>query len=192
MLTTPITLIVVDCQNDFCLPDAPLCVPGGLEAIAHIVSLIRSERVDNIIFTVDWHPSTHCSFKENGGIWPVHCLQYTTGAAIHPSLLTTCREMNIPYQVVPKGMTPNEEEYGACRFITDTATHHLIRTPLGHCSISKSLPIVVCGIAGDYCVLETLRNLSPLHPQVFLRGVASIDGGKALSVYMNKQVKSYG
>lgn len=49
--------------------------------------------------------------------------------------------------------------------------------------------MVVCGIAGDYCVLETLKNIvalrgSTLGIKVFLRGVASIDGGKALADYM--------
>ena len=44
-------------------------------------------------------------------------------------------------------------------------------------------------LAGDYCVLETLKNIvalrgSTLGIKVFLRGVASIDGGKALADYM--------
>lgn len=47
------------------------------------------------------------------------------------------------------------------------------------------------GIAGDYCVLETLRNIvalrdSTLGIKVFVQGVASIDGGKALADYMSQ------
>lgn len=38
--------------------------------------------------------------------------------------------------------------------------------------------IVVCGLAGDYCVLETLKNLEPIKPMVYL------DGGIKLNNYI--------
>ena len=39
-----------------------------------------------VVYTQDWHPADHTSFKEQGGIWPVHCVQGTEGAAFHPDL----------------------------------------------------------------------------------------------------------
>lgn len=44
--------------------------------------------------------------------------------------------------------------------------------------------IVVCGLAGDYCVLETLKNLEPIKPMVYLDGIASLDGGIKLNNYI--------
>ena len=43
------------------------------------------------------------------------------------------------------------------------------------------------GIAGDYCVLETLKNIRNVRPdvEVFTAGVASIDGGTALDAYLS-------
>ena len=48
--------------------------------------------------------------------------------------------------------------------------------------------LVVCGIAGDYCVLETLKNILRVRPdaEVFTAGVASIDGGTALEAYLSE------
>ena len=70
------TLVVVDFQYDFCTGGS-LPVPGSDMALARISNLISSGQVDNVIFTVDWHPANHCSFKRNGGQWVDHCLQFT-------------------------------------------------------------------------------------------------------------------
>ena len=34
-------------------------------------------KYDYICITMDSHPENHYSFKENGGIWPKHCVIYT-------------------------------------------------------------------------------------------------------------------
>lgn len=57
------TLVVVDFQYDFCLLGAPLYVPGSDKALWNISHLIENKKVDRVIFTADWHPANHCSFK---------------------------------------------------------------------------------------------------------------------------------
>jgi pyrazinamidase/nicotinamidase len=49
--------------------------------------------------------------------------------------------------------------------------------------------MVICGVAGDYCVLETLRNLlnGGLSVDVFASGIASIDGGTKLNNFVREQ-----
>ena len=46
----------------------------------------------------------------------------------------------------------------------------------------------VCGIAGDYCVLETLKGLNKLFDNITVLSdyTASIDGGVALNEYISK------
>ena len=39
-------------------------------------------------------------------------------------------------------------------------------------------------MAGDYCVLETLKNLELIRPMVYLDGIASLDGGIKLNNYI--------
>ena len=37
-------------------------------AKAEILKLIETENYDGFIYTQDWHPENHCSFKEQNGI----------------------------------------------------------------------------------------------------------------------------
>lgn len=179
------TLIIVDCQNDFVLQDAPLHVEGASEAVTKIAELLSTGVIDNVIFTVDWHSSNHCSFKENGGTWPTHCVAYTKGASICDTLYLKCDELRVPYQVLEKGTNKDVEEYGAISEIKDKRTHYELHSKSDLVFLNKRANVIVCGVAGDYCVLETLKQLKPLYPKVYIDGVASIDGGEKLSTYMN-------
>jgi nicotinamidase/pyrazinamidase len=53
----------------------------------------------------------------------------------------------------------------------------------------------VCGIAGDYCVLETIKGLNdiinPEHISVLMDLVASIDGGEKLTEFLNNNGINY-
>lgn len=180
------TLIIVDCQNDFVLPNAPLYVKGATRAVCKIEELLSTGIIDNVIFTVDWHPLNHKSFKENGGEWPEHCVQYTEGASIYESLYLKCSEKNIPYQVLEKGTIFNIEEYGAISEIKDKRTYYELSSKSDTVFVNKRANIIVCGVAGDFCVLETLKQLQPLYPTVYLDGVASIDGGERLNTYISE------
>lgn len=167
------TLVVVDLQKDFYSPEGALYVKGGERLPAEVGRII--ERFDNVIFTLDWHPVDHCSFKAQGGPWPMHCVAYSEGASLPLALLTAAPA----YDIYRKGKDASREEYGAF------AGEKRVET------IKAADEVVVCGIAGDYCVLETLRNIvalrdSTLGIKVFVQGVASIDGGKALADYMSQ------
>lgn len=179
------TLVVVDFQYDFCLREAPLYVPRSDKALWNISHLIENKKVDRVIFTADWHPANHCSFKRNGGEWNDHCIQFSKGAAIHDLLLYGCIGAGIPYKVITKGTLVNSEEYGikvapASRWLK----RHTVYSRSVNVDVSPDEQVVVCGLAGDYCVLETLKNLEPIKPMLYLDGVASLDGGVKLTDYI--------
>ncbi len=46
--------------------------------------------------------------------------------------------------------------------------------------------VVVCGIAGDICVLNTLKSIKVTKPSVFVEGCASLDDGTTLRNYMKE------
>lgn len=188
-----ITLVIVDFQKDFYDSAGELPVPNADKALWAITDLFSRGVVKDVIFTVDWHPLNHCSFKKNGGQWSMHCLQYSEGAAIHPVLLGSCVYNGIPYQIYRKGEYAEEEEYGAFPMIVTVPliesasdgnhVQHVLHNFRNQVVCSESANLVVCGLAGDYCVLETYKNLLRLNPKLYLPGIASIDGGTRLKTY---------
>lgn len=190
-------LVVVDYQYDFFNPDGALYVNGGEKLQEKIASIIPN--FDYVIFTKDSHTLNHCSFKENGGIWPMHCVFNSIGAGIPIELLKAAKD----YGIVTKGDNDDEEEYGA--FSDDIEFFLNIEFAVdieGTCSkpfrsyCDDVDEIVVCGIAGDYCVLETLKNIikhiGTNKVKVYLDGIVSIDSGEKLNNFIKENnIKTY-
>lgn len=172
---TDIHLVIVDVQHDFAHPAGALFVPGAEQAVENIAQLLHDPRVTQLTFTLDWHPYDHSSFADQGGTWPRHCVQYSKGASLHEDLWVEHFD-RFTTHFVRKGQQQACEEYGAFATPTDEQREWLHQGRL-----------VVCGIAGDYCVLETLKNIRSVRPdvEVFTAGVASIDGGTALNAYLS-------
>lgn len=137
-------LVVVDVQNDF-MPNGALPVEGGDKVIGPLNRYIGvfEERGRPIVFTRDWHPSNHMSFKENGGPWPRHCVQNTVGAQLHADLEIPDDAIIIS---IGKGTDPMTEAYSAFQ---GTQLSELLKGR----GISK---LFVGGLATDYCVKSTI------------------------------------
>jgi nicotinamidase/pyrazinamidase len=136
----PDALIIVDYQNDFARPDGALSVPAGEEVAEHINALARSGDYELVLATRDWHPPDHGSFSEQGGIWPVHCVQGTPGAELHPALDTGPLDA-----IVDKGQDPGTAGYSA-----------FDATSLAETLRARGVDAVtVVGLATDYCVKNT-------------------------------------
>lgn len=184
------TLVVVDCQYDFCNPAGTLYVEGAETAVNHILDFINThDELSEVIFTVDWHQAKDASFTSQGGPWPPHCIAFAKGSQIDDRLVQACLDREIPYRVIRKGEVIETEEYGAFQ--------HIEKLPDGSFRLSTMTDevtcaghrMVICGVAGDYCVLETLRNLlnGGLVVDVFARGIASIDDGSKLNDFVRER-----
>ena len=186
----PITLVVVDGQYDFCNPAGALYVSGAETAVEHILHFIHThERLAEVIFTVDWHQARDASFIPQGGPWPPHCIGFSKGSQIDERLVQACLDREIPFQVIRKGEVIETEEYGAFQHIEKLSGGRYRLATMTDEVICADHRIVICGVAGDYCVLETLRNLlnGGLRVDVFARGIASIDGGRRLNDFVREQ-----
>ena len=183
-----ITLIIIDCQNDFIT--GTMSVKGAKNVLDEIKKFIKnhSKEIEKIIFTVDWHPYNHSSFKKYGGLWPHHCVQYTPGACIEPKLLKFVQSYEINYDVIQKGTIEEIEEYGAFSDIQFSSDNFGTRVYLDIAEANPDSDFVVCGIAGDYCVKATIQNMldGGLIPKVFCPGIVSIDGGKVFSNFIKE------
>ena len=113
-----ITLVVVDCQYDFCNPAGTLYVEGAETAVNHILDFINThDELSEVIFTVDWHQAKDASFTSQGGPWPPHCIAFAKGSQIDDRLVQACLDREIPYRVILKGEVIETEEYGAFQHI---------------------------------------------------------------------------
>ena len=184
-----ITLIIVDCQNDFIT--GSLAVNGASLVVNKIKEFIRNnvKQIDKVIFTLDWHPYNHSSFKKYGGTWPSHCVQFTPGACIEPKLLKLVQSYELDYECSLKGEIEEIEQYGAfseIEFVSDELGSRYYFDSI--VTADANTDFVVCGIAGDYCVKCTLENLikGGITPKVFTKGIASIDGGKVIKEFIKE------
>ena len=141
------TLVIVDVQRDFYHPEGLLHVEGS-EILPELIAPIISE-YDSVVLTLDWHPGNHCSFKEFGGLWPSHCVSYTQGAGLPDIFSKPLARQGVYYFL--KGRDAGEEQYGA--FVGVGPGDDIYKV------FAASDRIDVCGIAGDYCVKETIANM---------------------------------
>jgi nicotinamidase/pyrazinamidase len=133
-------LIIVDFQHDFTPPDGALAVPAGDQIAARINTLAASGDFDLVVATRDWHPLDHGSFEAQGGPWPIHCVQGTPGAELHPDLDTEHIDL-----VIDKGQDPLTEGYSGFE-ATDLADR------LRERDVDA---LLIVGLATDYCVKNT-------------------------------------
>ena len=137
-------LLIVDLQVDF-LPGGSLGVAHGDEVIAPINRLIDlyAARGLPIVASRDWHPDLHCSFAAQGGPWPPHCVAGSAGAAFAAT-------MRLPPDaiVVSKADTVEQDAYSA---FNGTGLAEDLRAR----GIRR---LAVCGLATDYCVLNTVLD----------------------------------
>lgn len=168
-------LLIVDPQIDFINGSLP--VPGSAEALNALSEYIEQQDgvYDCKVITADWHPYHHCSFKENGGEWPVHCVQNSIGAALFPALFKPLYTTQGSVTILYKGILEDTEEYS---IFSNPASSQKLQSIIKERHIGK---IDICGLAGDVCVLNTLKDgiriYGPKLFHVLEEYTASLDGG---------------
>ena len=178
-------LLIVDPQNDFIT--GSLAVEGAKEKM---MKLAESDltKYDYICITLDSHPKNHMSFKENGGIWPEHCVIDTNGWHTPEYLDNVLREFNAQtckyVHFYHKGTESDTEEYS---IFDNEKDGFMLYTQIKELARQEDVYIDVCGIAGDYCVLETIKGLRKFMGDKYINILwdytASIDGGIKLFDY---------
>jgi nicotinamidase-related amidase len=93
-----------------------------------------------VVATRDWHPAAHSSFSDRGGQWPVHCVQGTEGAELHPAL--DARAIDF---MVDAGQEVDDPGYSGFE-------HTELERSLRDQGVER---VDIVGLALDYCVKET-------------------------------------
>lgn len=162
-------LIIVDPQIDF--TTGSLATAKGPEAMDRLAVAIDNGALSNytwVIITQDAHPANHCSFVEQGGVFPPHCVQGTEGMNVYPALMKAIEESQMEnYHFMTKGDLPEKEEFSV--FQNEHSGEKLTSTikEMGFKGID------ICGIATDYCVYETTKDLMAFYPANQIRIVTN-------------------
>lgn len=181
-------LLIIDPQIDFINGSLP--VPGAEIAINALSEYLRKHCADYaaIIVSADRHAMRHCSFVSEGGKWPMHCVADSIGAAIWPAIMDVLLTMPDKVTVLHKGENPDTEEYSIFK---NKHAASKIREIIRDNDINN---IDICGLAGDVCVADTIRDYMKLTSSIKLNVLKefspSIDGGKTLDFLISKFVLS--
>ena len=160
-----------------------------MPAINHI-----QPRFDLVVATQDWHPANHGSFAANHPgrnpgdrielaglaqiLWPVHCVQETPGAELHPGL-----DRSRIAAIFRKGIDPNIDSYSGF-FDNGRRASTGLDTYLRDRGVTA---VHVCGLATDYCVKHTALDAVSLGLETHLiveacRGVDLQPGDTARAI----------
>ena len=141
-------LLVIDMQNDFLLPDAPVPAPGGLDLIPAIAQLGRACRSAGfpVVYTQEMHRSDLSDFGIELDFEPAHCLEGTPGMDLVDGLEPEPGDVRI------KGKRRYDAFLGTDLDLTLRA--------LGVQNL------LVCGVCTDICVISTVHHARNLDYRV--------------------------
>jgi len=164
-------LLVVDVQNDFADPAGSLYVNDGEQVIP-----VANEQVERatsagsyVVYSQDWHPASTPHFQSEGGPWPVHCVRDSWGSSFHPDL-------RVEGDAVHKG-DQGGDGYSAFseRDLSSGETEPtMLQRLLREHGVQR---LVICGLATDYCVVETVEDARGLgyDVEVLRYGIRAVD-----------------
>lgn len=140
--------VVVDMLYDFI--DGTMACHNGQKAAVAARGFIKAHPEMPVLFVCDHHPSDHSSFKDYGGIWPMHCITGTRGAEIEEGLAGYATEELTFY----KGEDAGTEQYSG--FEGANTSGETLDDKLQELGVRR---VYVSGIATEYCIKATCSDL---------------------------------
>ena len=177
--TSKSLLLLVDVQYDFITGSLAVDgAPAVMDGLAQYIAAQPEGKFDAIVMTADHHPADHSSFKDNGGIWPAHCVQNTEGASIYKPVLEAVKKHDAEAPVLTKGDNVAVDEYSIL------ANEASAKKLLGMIEEKGIQEIYVAGLCGDYCVGNSIKDLVVAGHgdkiRVLTRYIGNIDDGTTL------------
>jgi len=153
-----ITHIVVDMLYDFI--DGTLACKNALPAMGKTIEYINNNPNQRVLYVSDCHPENHCSFTQNGGTWPSHCVEGTHGQQIHndfyTKIINECSRPNISNMFF-KGEEQTAEQYSS--FCATNSNMESLGEYIQKLSSTGCADIIVItGIATEFCIKESTMD----------------------------------
>jgi nicotinamidase/pyrazinamidase len=151
-------LVLVDVQNDFINGSLGVGYDKWDEAFNKLK--IAQERInpDMIIATKDMHPTNHCSFKEQNGPWPAHCVDGTAGSDLdwRVSDMISAFAKDKPVAFIYKGQNAAEEEYGVD--VLGRLSEKDMKPIDDAIKNGEKVNLYFTGLCYDYCVFNCAKE----------------------------------
>lgn len=164
------THLVVDMLYDFI--DGTLACGNAENAVHQVIDFINAHPDQRVIYIADSHPENHSSFKENGGIWPVHCVAGTRGGSIHEAfykeVINPANRPNPETNIFRKGFKAEEEQYSGFESVGPDGKQ--LKDVVGN-------NLIISGIATEYCVKNTVMEFlnGGRNIEVYVQGLGYVD-----------------
>jgi nicotinamidase-related amidase len=143
-------LLIVDMQNDFVLPGAPVATPGAPDLVPVIAALARAARAAGfpVVFTQEMHRADLSDFGIELAFEPPHCLEGTPGMDLVAGL---------------------EPQPGDVRIRAKRRYDAFLGTDLDVVLRARGVQnLLVAGVCTDICVISTVYHARNLDYRVFL------------------------
>ena len=152
-------LVLVDMQNDFINGSLGVGYDKWNDAFDKLKIAYERLNPDMLVVTKDMHPINHCSFKEQGGPWPAHCVEGKGGSDLDwriSDLLANFADSNKPVAMIYKGRNPAEEEYGVD--ILGRLGKESVEVINKAIDAGEKINLYFTGLCYDYCVYNCAKE----------------------------------
>lgn len=189
----------VDMQNDFVEGSMGVGSDKFARAWKQTENLMKNEKFDVFLATMDYHPKNHCSFKENGGEWPAHCVQGTGGVRLNWRVLEFLDQFNLTHLergeeyplMLLKGQKSDTDEYSVNLLDPERYVSYLARTQM-----KDITELHIVGLCTDYavknCAVETARMNRDLPIYIHTDCCVAVNPNKQLDLYEYGNIKVVG
>mgnify|MGYP002523901105 CR=1 FL=1 len=178
-------LLIVDPQIGFINGSLPVPMAAeDMNSLASYMTETNCQQYEAKIVSIDFHPWNHCSFKSQGGEWKDHCVAHTVDSAIWPQLEPALFKTHGNVHFLTKGQRQDAEEYSLFKCEQSKESFKWCVEDYGITEID------VCGIVREICVLNTIKDLHSLYPNmkvnVLMQYTPTLDAGTAFQQFADE------
>lgn len=173
-----------------------LPVTDGQRIVPVVKRLLRAVGSPNTFTTQDWHPKETAHFSDNPDFvtnWPVHCVQNTSGAELHPDIESALMPSVTRFYKGQERLEDGKDDLSYSGYYSKTPEGLTLPDWLDGNGMTH---VVLGGLALDYCVGKTaldLRNKLGLEVTVVLdatRGIADPSTDAILEAFSESGVQT--
>ena len=142
-------LYIIDAQNDFCAEGGSLSNKECIKNASNIVKLLKNERFDKIVCTLDTHHENYLDTLEGKKLPIVHCIEHSKGWQIRPDILEELDNLRMGSTSV---IGQSKQTFGLSNLVYEQNHHY-----------DRNDEIYICGFCTDICVISNALLLKSVN-----------------------------